>query len=222
MSKETDEEARTRRAAGSLRWFLFSAAGSSDAGDVTEAVLSDIRSLRSRFREAEGGGGMCHAVSEDLGRSRGWTPLSVGYLSLDGTVICAGHYVNVLRDGTLLDATADQFGEGHDIRVLRPGDAEYGRYRPEFYEDYHPGIEPVELAAWARDWNGDVDCDAQDIATDERGAAWWLDDPTPRLDFLRSQVALGASHSDSDLLSDRMETEIEAIEERLAGSAPCA
>jgi hypothetical protein len=222
MDIETDEQAWARRAAGSLRRFTGMANRGSAVGDLTEAVLAEVRSLRERVRVAEGGGGMCHFVSEILASERRWAQLSVGYLSLDGAMICASHYVNVLGDGTLLDATADQFGEGHDIRIVRPDDPEYGRYRPEFYEDYNPGIDPVALADWLPDWIGLIDFDAQDVVDGERGPAWWLDDPTPRIEFLRSQIALANGKKRGHGPTAMMEDEIEGIETGLAGSSPKA
>lgn len=144
--------------------------------DLTETLLEEIRKIREQIRADEGGGGMCHLVTEFLEAERGWKRLTVSRISPSGDVICAAHYVSVLADGTIVDPTADQFGDGHDIRILKPGDAGYGEYRPEFNCDYNPEIYPEELSGWAEYWAGEEDYDAQDRLAEERGVAWWLED----------------------------------------------
>ena len=46
--------------------------------------------------------------------------------------------MNLLPDGSILDATADQLGEGKDVIVVHPSDKNYHRYRPEFSHDSMP------------------------------------------------------------------------------------
>ncbi len=217
MSTETHEQAWTRRGEGSFRWFSTVGWPRSKGSDITPELLDGVRAIRHRIRREGGGGGLCHIVSEDLRTRHGWERACVGYLSMDGGMICASHYVNILGDGTILDATADQFGEGHDVRVVHPGDIEYGRYRPDFSEDYHPGLEPVQLAAWMPDWNGVEDFDAQDADMDARGPAWWLDDTTAYLAYLDEQAALARAAGDSGLVLASTLAEIEAVEGRPAG-----
>ena len=148
-----------------------------------------IRSLRTEVRKEEGGGGMCHVMMEVLWLKNDWEGLSVSYLDPWGRVICCGHCINILPDGSLLDSTADQFGEGHDVRLLAPGDPEYGRYRPEFDEDFHPG-QCEEAARFY--WTGLLDHQAQDRMTQQLGHGWWLEDKQRYLKYLREQVQLGS------------------------------
>lgn len=181
--------------------------GGSYAAGQEEAIVS----MREAIRAEEGGGGMCHRVTEALAHDRGWGRLAVSYLATDGEIVTDGHYVNLLADGSILDATADQFGEGHGVRLLRPDDPEYGRYRPEFDEDYNPGTAP-ELSAWKPAWNGETDWDAHIRIGGERGYGWWLDDPREMLDYLERRRA----HAEADQFSigdvrlvDRWVVEIE-------------
>lgn len=145
---------------------------------LNRRAIREIQALRHEMRVDEGGGGLCHCITEALTVKYGLGRLAVSYLAPDGTVICAGHYVNYLSDGSILDPSADQFGEGHDVRLLRPDDPEYGRIRPEFYEDFHPGLYPDELAEWLPFWKGVIDFDAQDTMNQERGRGWWVEDPS--------------------------------------------
>lgn len=158
--------------------------------------MDEIKAMRDGIRAEMGGGGMCHMVTEWLQGEKGLGRLPVSYLDREGVIISDGHYVNFLPDGTIVDATADQFGEGHDVRVLAPSDPEYGRYRPEFDSDYNPSTAP-ELAAWIHGWTGETDWDASDRILKERGFGWWVDDPTDLLDYLERRRA----YAEADLLS---------------------
>lgn len=218
MNDETDDQAWKRRGEGSLRWFTSMSGGRSKASDLTPEVLDSVRALRERIRREGGGGGLCHVVSEELQSRRGWERVCVGYLSTDGGMVCASHYVCVLGDGTIVDSTADQFGEGHDVRVVHPGDPEYGRYRPDFSEDYHPGLEPVHLAAWLPDWKGLEDFDAQDADTEARGPAWWLEDTTALLAYLEEQAGHARAVRDRGRVLASTLADIEAVSGR--GAAP--
>ena len=152
--------------------------------------IASIQREREAIRVEDGGGGMCHIVSELLWDRHGWARFPVTYLDPEGQIICAGHLINILPDGGLLDATADQFGEGHDVRVLAPGSPDYGRYRPEFDEEFNPSR--YECVAHFF-WNGLSDCDAQDRLRANRGQGWWLPDKTDYLAYLQHQVELGGS-----------------------------
>src|ERR1700740_618790 len=88
-----------------------------------------IRKLRHEIRTDEGGGGMCHFVSECIHNKFGWHAESGTLLDRNGDVIMGGGHVwNVLPDGAILDATADQIGEGRDIAIIEPDDPDYHRY----------------------------------------------------------------------------------------------
>ena len=154
-------------------------------------LRSMIVRKREAIRIAEQGGGMCHEVGAWLHLKYGWERLAVSYLDAQGRVICAGHYVNALPGGALLDATADQFAEGHDIRVLQPTDAEYGRYRPEFDDEINPRQYP-EFADFY--WDGVDDCESAQKVEDALGITWWCKDDAHKqrwLAFLQHQVDLG-------------------------------
>jgi hypothetical protein len=160
----------------------------------SDDLIASIQSQREEIRVFEKGGGMCHEVAYWLQALHGWEPLSVAYLDEQGRVICAGHYLSALPDGSLLDATADQFGEGNDVRLLLPTDSDYGRYRPDFDEDINP-LNPDCPGFAPFYWDGTSDCMAQDAMEAQLGVAWWLTQPAQRarhLDYLRHQVELGA------------------------------
>lgn len=154
------------------------------------ALVPSLKQEREAIRVEEGGGGMCHLVTELLWDRHGWARMPVSYLDRNGDVICAGHLISVLPDGSLLDATADQFGEGHDVRVLTPRQPDYGRYRPEFDEDFNPRIAPECLGAFY--WSGTEDYLAQNQLRAERGDGWWLKDTSSYARYLAHQVKLGA------------------------------
>jgi hypothetical protein len=151
------------------------------ASDMTAEFVLEAEKLREEVRAAEGGGGMCHVVSEIMEGRHGWPSLSVAYLCPEGDVICAAHVVSLLPDGSIIDWTRDQFGDGHSVSFVSAQGTEIGRYRPEFYEDFHPGHPDDEagcLSAWLDSYAGRSDCDEQDSLRDERGRGWWLEDLT--------------------------------------------
>jgi hypothetical protein len=160
--------------------------------DFTQQFILDAEELREDIRAAEGGGGMCHVVSEMMEAKYGWPMLSVAYLSPDGDVICAAHVVSLLPDGSVIDWTRDQFGEGHSVSLIDARSAEIGRYRPEFYEDFHPG-HPDDtdgvMGAWLDTYAGHTDCDEQDKLCATRGEGWWLDDLTALTGYRDAQAA---------------------------------
>lgn len=160
--------------------------------DFTRQFVIEAEALREDVRAAEGGGGMCHVVSELMEERYGWPRLSVAYLDEDGDVICAAHVVSLLPDGSVIDWTRDQFGEGHSVSLIAAGSVEIGRYRPEFYEDFHPG-HPDDgdgvMDAWLDTYAGHTDCDEQDRLRAARGDAWWLDDTTALEEYMATQAA---------------------------------
>jgi hypothetical protein len=146
---------------------------------LSQELIDEIETLREEIRQEEGGGGMCHVVTEVLQMRYGWERLSVSYLTGDGQIICGGgHVVNVLPGGSVLDPTRDQFGEGHSVSLIPADSNEIGRYRTEFYEDYHPGHADVgsQLDGWADAFDGKPDWQVQDDLRAARGDYWWLDD----------------------------------------------
>ncbi len=163
-----------------------------EAVDFTPEFVREAEILREAVRAEEGGGGMCHVVSEIMEGRHGWPMLSVAYLSEAGDVICAAHVVSLLPDGSVIDWTRDQFGEGHSVSLIGADAEEIGRYRPEFYEDFHPG-HPDDtngvMAAWLDTYAGHTDCEEQDRLTEERGRGWWLEDLTAMDEYDAQQVA---------------------------------
>ena len=86
-----------------------------------------------------------------------------------------GNYWNLLPDGSILDATADQFGEGNSVRLILPDNTEYARYHPRFPRDvdYDNDDEINRL----------VDLDNERYAKSmeyrkQHGEGWWLNDKT--------------------------------------------
>lgn len=154
------------------------------------SYIPDIEKLREEIRIEEGGGGMCHVVTECLAAKYGWERLAVSYTDTLGRVICCGHLISALPDGSLLDPTADQMGEGFSVRVLAPNDPDYGRYRPEFDEDVNPSVAMyADFAPFY--WNGQADWAHQDTLREQLGEGWWLADKSAYLAYLERQVELG-------------------------------
>jgi hypothetical protein len=153
-------------------------------------MAREIESEREAIRVAESGGGMCHLVSEWLWDKYGWTRFPVSYLDRKGDVICAGHLINILPDGAILDATADQFGEGFSVRRLTSRNRDYGRYRPEFDDDFNPDRYDCASQFY---WNGVPDFAAQDQIRGKFGLGWWLEDVSHYVSYLQHQVTLGGN-----------------------------
>ncbi len=137
--------------------------------DIHRGELIDLRASSATagsdpFAEA------CRAVE----RVFGWPMLDLAYLCPKGGVISASHPVNVVGDGSILDVNADRFGEGHEVRLLHPGDAEYGRFRPAFSGERHPGTHPAEFVGLQQDWDGVPDQVRELDGLRRRGPFWWL------------------------------------------------
>lgn len=154
---------------------------------LSPELVDEIETLREEIRLEEGGGGMCHFVTEVLQNRYGWERLFVSYLTTEGEIICGGgHVVNILPDGSVLDPTRDQFGEGHSASLVPAASDEIGRYRTEFYEDFHPRHPDAGdlLDGWADAFDGRTDAEVQDDMLAERGNGWWLADKTMLQAFL--------------------------------------
>jgi hypothetical protein len=148
--------------------------------ELSDDIIAEIEKLRATVRE-ESPGGMCEIVSECLQQRYQWTPMVVSYLSEDGRIICADHTLVILPDGSLLDATRDQFGEGHSVSLIKAGTQEMGRYRPFFHEDWHPGHPDDtdgDLSAWLPTYTDKNDYDLADETKLKLGDGWWVDDKT--------------------------------------------
>jgi hypothetical protein len=149
--------------------------------ELSKELVDEIETLREEIRRDEGGGGMCHFVTEVLQMRYGWERLCVTYMTTDGEIICGGgHVVNILPDGSILDPTRDQFGEDFSVSLIPADSDEIGRYRTEFYEDFHPGHPDAKgmLEGWADAFDGRMDGDIQNDLLLQRGDNWWLSDLT--------------------------------------------
>jgi hypothetical protein len=138
---------------------------------LTPEMKKQIRAWRKQCRIDNGGGGMCHEVSEIIEQKWGWERMGGTSCHHDGRVICSGHYWNQMPDGTVVDSTADQFGED-DIRVIKPSSPVYKQYRPEWYSDYHPGHSdfPPDDPVHSYTWDGRFDMEAE--AEDNLPIGW--------------------------------------------------
>jgi ribosomal protein S18 acetylase RimI-like enzyme len=111
-------------------WAEHTAAASpTDPAKLGRKHLDDIRAMVHAVRSHECHGGQCGFTSENLAREHGWPMYGGIYHAPDGRPI-GDHVWNVHEpSGTIIDSTADQFGEGHDVRVLPPTHPDHARYR---------------------------------------------------------------------------------------------
>lgn len=150
--------------------------------ELTIDILQEIRIYRQACRLDAGCGGQCGDVAEFICRRWGWVNIGGVYLSPSLEPI-GDHVWNVLPDGSILDATSDQFQEGHDIRLVPEGSPGFHRYRPEWTTDYNPDLSNhyPELAGLA--WSREYDIDVARRLRFERGEGWWLTDPSHYRDW---------------------------------------
>ena len=99
---------------------------------ISSAELEKARAIRRRVRLESGRpDGRCAKVAEAIEVELGWA-YRWGHLRLLDGGICWIHCWNQLPDGTVVDATADQFEERWlgDMAVLPPSDPLHASYRP--------------------------------------------------------------------------------------------
>jgi hypothetical protein len=99
---------------------------------ISSAELAKARAIRRHVRLESGRpDGRCGKVAEAIEAELGWS-YRWGHLRLLDGGICWIHCWNQLPDGTIVDATADQFEERWlgDMSVLPPGDPLQAYYRP--------------------------------------------------------------------------------------------
>jgi hypothetical protein len=108
---------------------------SQSSSAIGPADLERVRAIRRRVRLESGRpDGRCGKVAEAIAAELGWT-YRWGHLRLLDGGICWIHCWNQLPDGTIVDATADQFEERWlgiseaGVVVLSPGDPLYTHYR---------------------------------------------------------------------------------------------
>lgn len=99
-----------------------------DPAHLTGEDHTYIVSVVEDVRIGEGYGGQCGFVAEVLAYDFGWTNMGGIYHSPDGKPI--GDHVWVCHEPTdmLIDPTADQFGEGPEVRFLLAGSDLRERY----------------------------------------------------------------------------------------------
>src|SRR5438034_690309 len=91
---------------------------------ISSTDLERVRAIRRRVRLASGRpDGRCGKVAEAIQAELGWA-YCWGHLRLLDGEVCWIHCWNQLPNGTVVDATADQFEERWlgDVAVLSPGD----------------------------------------------------------------------------------------------------
>jgi hypothetical protein len=140
---------------------------------LTPKIISQIEEWRHLCRVDNEGGGACHLVSEIIEGEWGFERQDGTYCTPDQRDICVGHYWNLLPDGSILDSTADQFGEGNNIRIVSPKDPEFKRYHPRFPRDfdYNDDEEYTRIT--------DLDNQRYDKSQEyekKHGEGWWLKD----------------------------------------------
>lgn len=139
---------------------------------------------------------MCHEVGEWIEWTYGWPRRSGSYLSRDGEVCIAAHYWNVLPCGAILDATADQTGEGHDLRILPTDDPEHGRYDEERCDEWNPGTGWTPATSGMRasmPYSGEDDVSEMSRHVAARGNHWWSTDPVGLMAYLETQIGYAAT-----------------------------
>ena len=94
---------------------------------------------------------VCFQMSDFLARKLGWKQES-GYFRGEG------HYWNRRSDGTIVDATCDQFGEDEPLRIVPPGDPLQDEYVVTTNEVDHPEYMP----------DGDASVSTNDVRYQER------------------------------------------------------
>lgn len=168
---------------------------------ITPEMKQWLRRYRHICRADERGGGMCHYVSEAIEGNWGWKQMGGTYCSKDGYPVCVAHFWNILPDGTIIDATADQLGKP-DIDIIPPSSPEYHRYRYEWGDQANPGntdMPDSPLLPWkqyeaklpkkikklasklaSKDPNLrsqiEYDVEFAGILNRQRGRGWWVDE----------------------------------------------
>lgn len=128
-----------------------------DPSVLTVEQRGRIAAIVEEIRYDAGCGGQCGFVCEVLYAEFGWLNIGGVYHSPDGHPV--GDHVWSVHEptGVIIDPTADQFGEGADLRILDPGHPLYGRYRSADSEE--------QEEAWL---------DAARARRDAEGEYWWV------------------------------------------------
>lgn len=154
----------------------------------TAADLQAIRLIRHEVRCEEGEGGQCGFVAEVIMNRFGWEMHGGTYCNDADEPVCCDHVWNMLPDGGILDATADQMGLGHDIRIVEPNDPDYHKYRDQWHEDYNPDQSDEYPELKDRKWSGVLDDEWERQIRAKRGEDWQVTDPKQYAKY-KKQVA---------------------------------
>lgn len=104
---------------------------------AARSAVCDLMRIRSEVVQAgetnSQGGPSCGVTSEEVAALLGGSEFYGAYLCDDGTA--PEHAWVVLPDGTIVDATADQFG-GEPVTIIEPGDPRAARYLDQPGDDY--------------------------------------------------------------------------------------
>lgn len=145
-----------------------------------EENLERVRGVRRRVRLACGRpDGRCGKVAEAIEAELGWA-YRWGHLRLLDGGICWIHCWNQLLDGTIVDATADQFEELWlgDVVVLPSDDPHHACYRPappgHLFRTVGAGRR-LRLLARRAGPNGELEPDEEELATAPDTRQGWIE-----------------------------------------------
>ena len=123
--------------------------------DITSEHIKAAEQVTHEVRQKEHAGGQCGFVVETLQHKHGWQGYSGVYHSKAGEPI-GDHTWNVHEPtGTIIDATADQWGEGAvgGVRIVPPDHPDHSRYRQAESEEEEDAM--LERARALRKERGD-------------------------------------------------------------------
>jgi len=100
--------------------------------ELTPEFVAEVEAYRDEVREEEGGGGMCHIVTDHLAGKFGWERLFVSYLTPDGEIICGGRACHKHPSRRLYPRSYARSVRCKDFSVshIKCDSDEIGRYRP--------------------------------------------------------------------------------------------
>ena len=149
---------------------------------ISRRMIGYLRTLRQHVRRDacyDPGTAGCSQSTEFLEARFGWPRMCGTYLSKTLEPL-GDHCWNFLADGSIIDITADQFKEpGYGgIKIVRPNNPEYYRYRTEYGVDYYPGgqhPDPAVEEPLPSDpmFTGKYDPEMSNLASAARSKYWW-------------------------------------------------
>ncbi|WP_377275398.1 hypothetical protein [Rhizobium sp. R86522] len=154
---------------------------------ITPQQTDVIRSFRHEMRLA-GCWGACFEVACFIEHQFDWRRIDGVYELPDGRPIFL-HSWNMMSDGTLVDGTADQFGEGRDIAIHPCGSPDHLRYRDRYTAAHNP-LKTSWLAT--RPYSGVPDQTFWDDEEARRTLApgWWISEPQPYVAWFKSGATM--------------------------------